>query len=236
VSSDPAAAKRHQKPPLPFVFNFPIIPAVPNRGTELEIGLLLVGSAINQIDYYLAAFCGMLLENGRISASIRRVESVDYTGNRKLLTERQGKWASRGLHILSVKGLGNTVMLPMDRISISIETPMRILRDGKPLRDLSFSAIVRALMRRLSSMAYYYGDVETDLDFKWLALNSKTVVMTRNGFRWVEWGSAVSGVIGSGTFIGEMADFQPFLLTGEYLHVGKGTAFGLGRFHLGRAE
>jgi hypothetical protein len=237
VSADPLAAKHHQKPPLPFVFDVPRVPPSPNSGTLLEVGLVLVGSAINHIDFYMAAFSLLLQQDGpsgRIDASIRRVDSVDYMGNRHLLEEREGKWASGGLPLLSVKGLCKTVMLPMDWITITIETPMRILHDGKPLRELSFSVIIRALMRRLSSMAYYYGGVEADYDFKWLVQSSNAVVTAQKSFRWVEWGRGLSGVIGSGTFTGEMGEFHPFLLAGEYLHVGKGAPFGLGRFRVER--
>ncbi len=83
-------------------------------------------------------------------------------------------------------------------------------------------------------MAYYYAGSETDLVFKWLAMKSKTVSPVQNRFHWVEWGKGVSGVIGTGTFAGEMAEFHPFLLAGEYVHAGKGAAFGLGRFRLER--
>ncbi len=237
ISPDPAAVKRYQKPPLPFVFDVPYIPPAPNRGTELEIGLVLVGRAIDHLDFYIAAFRRMLLQDAPgslINASVRRVESVDYTGNRHLLEERGGRWAPGGLLLLSLKGLCTSALLSMDSLTITLETPLRIMHDMKPLRDLSFSAIARALMRRVSSMAYYYGGSDTELDFKWLAMRSNSVALVKNEFRWVEWGTGVSGVLGNGTFCGEMAEFHPFLLAGEYVHAGKGAAFGLGRFRLER--
>jgi hypothetical protein len=39
-------------------------------------------------------------------------------------------------------------------------------------------------------------------------------------------GQKLSGIIGSAIFTGRMVEFHPFLLLGEYLHVGKGTAYG----------
>ncbi len=83
-------------------------------------------------------------------------------------------------------------------------------------------------------MAYYYAGCETDLDFKWLAMRSESAIPVQEEFRWVEWGKGVSGVVGAGTFAGEIVEFHPFLLAGEYVHAGKGAAFGLGRFHLDR--
>ena len=107
---------------------------------------------------------------------------------------------------------------------------MRIMGERKPIREFSFSAFVRALFRRLSSLAYYYGGEEAELDYKWLAEQSRLVECVAADVCWVEWGNKWSGLIGTGTFAGDLSEYHPFLLAGECLHVGKGASFGLGRF------
>lgn len=42
----------------------------------------------------------------------------------------------------------------------------------------------------------------------------------------------MGGFIGSITFEGDFKEFIPFLLLGEYVHVGKGTSFGLGKYEI----
>jgi len=42
----------------------------------------------------------------------------------------------------------------------------------------------------------------------------------------------MGGFIGSITFEGDLEPFLPFLLLGEYVHVGKGTSFGLGKYEI----
>ena len=44
----------------------------------------------------------------------------------------------------------------------------------------------------------------------------------------------MGGFIGPITFEGDFEVFLPFLLPGEYLHVGKGTSFGLGKYEIFR--
>ena len=42
----------------------------------------------------------------------------------------------------------------------------------------------------------------------------------------------MGGFVGSITFEGDLKGFLPFLLLGEYIHMGKGTSFGLGKYEI----
>lgn len=236
LSSDPAAVKRFQKPTYPFAFEFPLVPAPPNNGDIFECGLTLMGSAVNFISDYLTSLRLMFQHDStdsRINASLVRVDSVDYSGNRHPILDRNGIVLDR-LVCLSLAGLQKTSIVSPGDITISIVTPMRIMQEGRALRDFSFSPFVRALLRRISSMAYYYGGVEMDLDYKWLANRSSSIENISTNFQWVEWKKGLCGVIGNGTFRGDMVDFLPFILLGEHFHVGKGASFGLGCYRIGQ--
>jgi CRISPR-associated endoribonuclease Cas6 len=237
LSADPAALRRYQKPSLPFVFHLPLVAEPPNEGDTVELGLILAGSAVNFATDYLAALEGMLRNPGfrrRFSASLIKVESAGYGGTRTLIMAPGKELATGLMTTLSLQGLRESSVLAPDAVTVTIVTPMRIMAEGRPLREFSFSPFIRALCRRASAMAYYYGGSEADLDFKWLAERSRSVACADADFRWVEWGSSWGGLLGSATVAGDMTEYHPFLLAGEYLHVGKGATFGLGRYALGK--
>ena len=64
------------------------------------------------------------------------------------------------------------------------------------------------------------------------------IEVAENNFHWIDQQKSngaerLSGIVGSGYLEGRLdAEFQTFLLLGEYFHVGKGAAFGLGRYRI----
>jgi hypothetical protein len=237
LSADPSAVKRYQKPSLPFVVRIPLLPESPNRGNTVELELVLAGPAATSVSTSIDALEGMLTIPNfrrRFPASLMKVESTGYGGCRTLvMATGEGVNLDR-LATLSLQGVRESSVLAPDVVAFSVVTPMLILTEGRPLREFSFSYFMRALIRRVSSMAYYYGGSEGDLDYKWLASQSHAVECIKSDFHWVEWGPKWYGVIGEGAFRGDLTDFHSFLLAGEYLNVGKGAAFGLGRYILER--
>jgi hypothetical protein len=238
ISPDPSAVKRFQKPPLPFVFDMPLLAPIPNGGSTVEVGLTLAGPAVNHVTYFLGAV-GLLFRHwesvGKMMATVDKVESVDYAGNRAVVAEHGRAAFLDRLSSLSLDGLLKSTVLSPDTVGISISTPLCLIQNGRLLRQLSFPALVRNLFRRMSAIAYYYGGLEMELDYKWLSRNSTQITACIDEFRWVEWSKSLYGVVGSGTFAGDLIDFLPFLLFGEHFHAGKGAAYGLGCYRLENA-
>jgi hypothetical protein len=76
--------------------------------------------------------------------------------------------------------------------------------------DLEFDVLIRNLLRRTSLVHYFHGNG------RW---NSSRQEQRIN----------MGGFVGEITFEGDLRSFMPLIKAGEVLHVGKGTAFGLGR-------
>ncbi|GFE59158.1 CRISPR system precrRNA processing endoribonuclease RAMP protein Cas6 [Geobacter sp. AOG1] len=239
LSTDPAAVRRHQKPPLPFAFSLPLLPSPPNRGGQVEISLTLVGAAIQDVSFYLDALACAFSRfgpAGRYTAVPLRADTVDYYGARTLFWELGKRVCDENLILLSAEGIQQIGTLAADEVKLRIVTPLRLLSGGKPVRELTFSSLVRCLFRRITSLAYYYGGHETGLDFRWLAERSLHVSCTDGDFYWQGDAGKHGGIVGSGTFRGDLSEFHPFLLLGEYLQCGKGAAYGYGAFRLEKSS
>ena len=240
LSSDPAALRRFQKPSLPFVFDIPRLPPSPNRGAVLELGLTLLGEAAQHVPTCVGTLRRLTRPGAtpaRLPVRIEQVESVAAGGTHHSLQEGDGALSLEGMGVLSLGGLVRGAVVTPRTLDITFVTPLRLVHEGRPLLHVSFSAFARALMRRVSSLAYYYGGVELDHDYAWLARESELIESDTTGLQWVDWGRTspggrVGGLVGRAFFTGDMTDFHPFLLLGEHIHLGKGAAYGLGAYRI----
>ncbi|HTP63974.1 MAG TPA: CRISPR system precrRNA processing endoribonuclease RAMP protein Cas6 [Geobacteraceae bacterium] len=241
LADDQSAVKRHQKPPLPFAFDFPFLPALPNKGHQIEIGLTLAGSALNYVAEYIAAMEALFSVDriGRgLPGTIIRVESLGCFDDRTCLMQEGGVVALDNVTTISGRDLIEMKPLDAERIKLTISTPMRIIHDGLPVREFSCSIFLRSLLRRISSLTYYYYKSGHDIDYKRLATTCTDIQLENNAFRWSAWRQCqgaghLSGILGSGYCVGRLdEELRIFLLLGEYFHTGKGAAFGLGSFRI----
>lgn len=233
LSPDPEAVRRYQKPPLPFVFDLPALPAG-HRGAA-ELGLTLVGSSVNHLAAYIRAVRLLFADEaftGMFPARLDAIAALDAAGGRTILWRDGGEQSLSVVPLVAASQLTDRELATPDHLHLEILTPLRLLQDGRPCREPGFSLLARSLMRRVSALAYYYGGEELDMEFRWLAERIASVATVRSELCWSEWGGGVQGVVGRIAFRGELLDFLPFFRLGERLHAGKGASFGLGRYSI----
>ena len=89
-------------------------------------------------------------------------------------------------------------------------------------------------------MHEFHGNRALTCDFKDLAIRSDALGSDKN-LHWRDWSRYSSrqqqkmdlgGVLGSWRLSGDLSPFLPFLHIGQWLHVGKEAAFGLGLYRL----
>lgn len=241
LSVDPAGVKRHQKPPLPFAFSFPLLPSLPNRGAQFSFELTLVGAAVQHLALFVAALPFLLGDGslpGKGALALENIVSIGYYGEEQPLAWDAGTGALRTppmlltlTELLATRGWGG------ECIGLEFVTPAKLMHDGKAARVFVASVFLRTLMRRVSSLAFHYCDTEPHADYKWLAVQSETVGERCETMRWTAGGGTgrdekLSGLLGTAVLKDGFEEFLPFLLAGEFLNVGKGASFGLGQYRL----
>lgn len=240
LSNDPVVLKRHQKPPLPFVFDIPEVPVPARRGTKLQLNLTIVGSAIYHVNNFVEAVRLVFLSAGRDSlprAAIIDISMADYSGNQLRYTADTGNSDMIGqMSLLAAADIADNPLISPDMLNIDILTPIQLMHDKRPLRQLSFSSLCRGLFRRISALTATYEGSELAADYRWLAEQSRTVITVVDESYWVEWGRGRGGLIGRVEFTGAIEQFRLFLRLGEYLHVGKGAAYGMGQYTIGERQ
>jgi hypothetical protein len=232
LAVDPSALRRFQKPPLPFAFTLPP-PSERRKGDRVELRLTVVGTAVSYLDIYLQSLRLLFSPGGNPwRLQLAGVSAIAADGTVVALPVSGTTAGFAGLPLLSFRDFMVVDRCGTGTVTLKLVTPLRIIHEGQPLRQLPFSSVAGVLFRRISSLAYYYGGIELDLDFKWLARQSRAVVCRNADLSWSNLGGGVQGVTGTVMYEGDLDEFLPFLRLGELLNIGKGAAYGMGNYRL----
>ncbi|MBL0226377.1 MAG: CRISPR system precrRNA processing endoribonuclease RAMP protein Cas6 [Geobacteraceae bacterium] len=201
---------------------------------ETECGLIVVGQAIPHLSALLDGFSELLADGAcPVTAEVTGICSHDYQNTAHPFQDRCGVSHSENLVVLSSNVLFEEYTTMASTLHIRLNSPLRLSENGRLLVGFDFSRFARSLMRRVSSLAYYYGACEFDCDFRELSRQAEEVVCKEDRFSAaVGQNRKLSGVIGYGSFCGEFSGLMPFLVAGQYVHAGKGASFGMGCYEL----
>ena len=236
LALNPDALKRHQKPPLPFVFSFECLDSYSGNSGTVTVKFVVVGGAISCLDMLLTGFAALVERHTEnFYCKLGTISSLDYQGNARVIGEDVHIDKIKDLVILSASGVIDCRhQWDCDRIGFNFTTPLRLVHKGHILKHFNPSTFTRSLLRRVSSMAYYYGDC-SEADFKELSSQSDRIKCCEDtsSFKPLWMGAnKFSGIIGNCLLSGNFDDLLPFFILGSYLHVGKGASFGMGNYAL----
>lgn len=132
-------------------------------------------------------------------------------------------------------------------IHLNLESPLRIRVNNlywKHPDDFRFRAFFSALLRRVTQLCELHGQpVPAASHIRELAECAERVRITNNTLRWQDMHRysnrqrrriPMGGLMGTVDIEGELAPLWPWLWVGQFLHVGKATVMGLGRFQLAK--
>lgn len=124
-------------------------------------------------------------------------------------------------------------------VTITLKTPLRLKNGNELQTTLPFSVLVRAMLRRVSTLFNAWGDGEPELDYRGMVARAGQVNVIDGRLFWHDWerysnrqdtAMSFGGMLGTVTYQGPLAEYLPLIRLCERLHIGKQTTFGLGRF------
>ena len=108
-----------------------------------------------------------------------------------------------------------------------------------------FHVLVRRLLDRVSSLAYFHCGERWETDFPGWIERAAAVRIAEARTRWRDWSRRsgrqnrriqMGGLVGPVTYEGDLAPYRPLLALGSLIHVGKGAVMGNGRMAVRGAD
>ncbi|GHU27433.1 CRISPR-associated protein Cas6 [Betaproteobacteria bacterium] len=131
----------------------------------------------------------------------------------------------------------------LNKITLRFTSPLRLQDNGHALTSakLTPGPLLMAAVRRVALVSQLHGNGVPQWNFKALAQQAALIAEGEKDLQWRDWTRHSSrqkstmqlgGVTGHWQLTGELNAFFPALHLGTWLHLGKETVFGLGRYEL----
>ena len=243
--SDPVAVRKFQKPAPPFVLMLSPFPlAMYDVGETFSLELLFLGTSIPLIGDFLE----ILIQLGRSGlvdgAGLFDVVEVCASGEDGV---SQTVWMTGAP--------SETVAPPLDtlgswlerqcsedgQLTLQFVTPTRLLSNGRLLRRPTFAQLFPFMLRRVTSMVYAHADCEPWVDLDLLFQATGAVDSGKRSFDWHDWKELgdhrslrqVGGFTGKISLAGDgLIEIFWVIALASLFGIGKGAAFGAGRFRM----
>jgi CRISPR-associated endoribonuclease Cas6 len=217
-------------------------------GEELKFGLTLIGAAIENLPYIVYAISLMVrhgLGVNRAPFELEEVSALDASGAKtKVYAPEMTRMRP---HTAALK-LGDLVearcaQLPTrDDLALRFLTPTRIRVKNRVQETLSFEKLISSLSLRVVLLAETHGVAPLDYNHQTLLSRAREVEM-RASHLWQcqldrfsnrqQAKLELDGLMGEIVYAGpSLRELLPLVVAGEFLHVGSGTAFGLGHYRI----
>ncbi len=247
LPDDPVLSRLVQKPAPAFVLQ----PDLSRQGLiepngRLVLPVLFVGNGLKQIDLFtrLIEQLGLQgLHKGTGQFCLDGVEAEDASGLRAMLWIK-GEPKPKPKLIPPVCDLLwwlQRQKVAAEILSLNLISPVRLLRQKKPVFKPEFSDIFPFILRRVTSMLAKHAAVEVVSDPVGLIQQAAQVEVITNHLQWHDWrrltgeqgGQDLGGLLGEMQLRGAgLAEVYWLLQLGSLFNIGKGAAYGAGQYNM----
>jgi hypothetical protein len=252
---------KNQSAPRPYIFQ-PPVPLLTRRisqqqelklhiapGGSLSFNLTIFGAERRKLPYVIYAV-SLMAQHGlgaaRAPFNLAEVAVLNEVDEKSsIYTPQVEKVAPHENHVATLDTLVAARLREMkgaDHVTLRLLTPLRVREQGAVQETLSCLRLINNLSRRLALLNGAYGIAPQAFDYKALLAQAATV-RTERADLWRHEFERLSnrqhkkisqdGLLGEITFHGDaLKELLPLLVAGEFLQVGSGTPFGLGRYRI----
>ena len=234
--------KRFRQAPRPYLFEVPMTYA----GEEtLDLGLVLVGRALDFLPYFLYVVQETGKRGlGRSQVPYRLLSVTDASQSDGLVMFRAEEGIVHdNVRAITLTGLQQPGDSQVCQVTLEFLTPLRIKKYGayqERGERIAFATLLDLLLGRLEALALFHcGESWSPNTVLREAAHSVQIVARHLSLQPLERYSnrhhqklPLHGLVGTISFTGNLEAFLPLLRLGEYVHIGAGTAFGLGQYRL----
>ncbi len=246
VPDDAAVMRRYPFAPHPFVLEPPADSSTEYpEGTEFSVGLTLVGRGNKYFVYFISAMMRMGntgLGKERAGLDLLRVDTCDSDGTRRTLFQKGKDILEGEAETITYQDILKRARVFENRpLRLVFETPLRIKVRGHFCETPSLRDLFPSLLRRVSSLHYFHCGGAFLEDVHPLLDAAATVKTRKQELKWMDWTrysnrqkrhTQMGGVTGILEVEPVPAELLPLLLLGAEVHIGKGSAFGLGKYRI----
>ena len=239
----PSPLRRYTFVPRPYVLS-----TSPDchHGKSLTFDLTLIGHAAEDLPYFIYA-CYLLGKEGigrnKSKLDLQWVKLVRPSGEEQTIYTSQTETLEANCPPVTwtecVKGINGSRVV--SRITLLFHSPLRIKERGDLVVDLSFPVFASRLKERIDLLSHLYCGGPVPREDKEINSLAREITVEKHSLRWQEMERystrqkakmKLGGLIGMITFRGNLNPFIPYLILGQYIHVGQGTTFGLGKYEI----
>ena len=233
---------RTSAPPHPFVIEPPLSSqTLFPQGASFDFCFLLFGEANKNLPYFIYAIeqMGKMGMGRRVGGERGRfvLERVEQAGQLVYSNQDQKLRLDRPFDALSLREPESYFERP-SQVKLTLVTPLRLKFQNQLKAELPFHVLVRAMLRRVSSLMNFYGEGEPLLDYRGLVRQAEAVPTVHSDLKWFDWRRysgrqeeemLMGGITGSVVYQGAIGPYLPLLEFSREVHLGKQTSFGLGK-------
>jgi len=222
----------------PYVIIPPAICDDPyHTGEELNFHILLLGDAAQ----YTQSLVNALQSIQKLELGASRypfeLKKITHSLDQRVIWQN-GLYYANAVRssILPYRSLSD-----ISKVTIRMQTPLRIRRDGVLLETIDFPTIIRNIVHRIEAITKRYGGWVDSIEGNRIQTLSSEVKVIENHLELKDMKRYsnklrekmdFSGLLGVIQFEGELTPFVPWLYAAQILHIGRNTTFGMGRIEV----